>query len=150
VGRQPDLRCPIARSLSVLGERWTFLILREALLGSSRFGQFQENLGVAPDVLSDRLATLVRHGVLEQVPYQEPGARARHAYQLTASGRELAVILGALQRWGDAHLPWPDGPPIRWREAEDDRPVRVAFVDDGGHELALGKVIAVPADPSHN
>ncbi|HEV2244316.1 MAG TPA: helix-turn-helix domain-containing protein, partial [Streptosporangiaceae bacterium] len=89
----PDSRCSIARSLGVLGERWTFLILREAFLGANRFAEFRDRLAVAPDVLSDRLATLVEFGVMEREPYQEPGARARLAYKLTPAGEELRVVL---------------------------------------------------------
>ena len=127
--------CSIARSLEVLGERWTFLILREALSGTSRFADFRAALGVAPDVLSDRLATLVAAGVLEKRPYREPGARARHSYHPTPAGRELQVVLGALQQWGDAHRPYEPGPTVV-RRTVDDRPVRVAFVDDEGREVA--------------
>ena len=93
----PESSCSIARSLGVLGERWTFLILRDAFLGKTRFAEFRESLGVAPDVLSDRLATLVSHGVMEREPYQEPGARSRSGYRLTPAGRELHVVLSALQ-----------------------------------------------------
>jgi DNA-binding HxlR family transcriptional regulator len=101
--------CSIARSLEVLGERWTFLVLREALSGATRFAQFREALGIAPDVLTDRLSTLVEYGVLAREPYQEPGRRSRFAYRLTTAGRELLVVLGALQQWGDEHLPQGPG-----------------------------------------
>ena len=97
----PDSSCSIARSLGVLGERWTFLILREAFSGLSRFAEFRDSLGIAPDVLTDRLSTLVKYGVLEKAAYQEPGARARSAYLLTLAGRQLFVVLAALQQWGD-------------------------------------------------
>src|ERR1700744_4631257 len=113
--------CSIARSLTVLGERWTFLILREAaLFGRTRFGEFRESLGIAPDVLTDRLATLVDGGVMERVPYREPGSRPRDAYVLTAAGKELEVILAGLQQWGDAHLPLPDGPTALRRAVDSD------------------------------
>jgi DNA-binding HxlR family transcriptional regulator len=137
VTQQP---CSIARSLEVLGERWTFLILREALSGTTRFAEFRAALGVAPDVLSDRLATLVGAGVLEKRPYREPGARARDSYHLTPAGEELRVVLGALQQWGDEHLPYELGPTIVRRTAEGDRPVHVGFVDDEGREVPLENV----------
>ena len=105
-----DSTCSIARSLGVLGERWTFLILREALSGSTRFAEFRDALGVAPDVLTTRLATLVEYGVMTRDTYQEPGQRVRPAYHLTPAGRELHVIVGAYQQWGDKHLPRPEGP----------------------------------------
>ena len=74
----------------MLGERWTFLILREAFAGRTRFAEFRESLGVAPDVLTDRLTTLVDFGVLAREPYQEPGSRPRFDYPLTA-GRARAA-----------------------------------------------------------
>src|SRR5882762_1883694 len=73
-----DRYCSIARSLGVLGERWTFLILREAMDGVTRFAQFRDALGIAPDVLTDRLTTLVDYGVMTRAPYQEPGSRTRN------------------------------------------------------------------------
>jgi DNA-binding HxlR family transcriptional regulator len=138
-------RCSIARSLSVLGERWTFLILREAFLGTTRFADFRDYLGIAPDVLSDRLATLVEADVLEKRPYQEPGERARFSYHLTIAGEELRVVLGALQQWGDEHLPPRTGPSYLRRSADDDRPLHVAFVDDDGQAVPLENVAFVKA-----
>jgi DNA-binding HxlR family transcriptional regulator len=131
--------CSIARSLEVLGERWTFLILREALSGTSRFADFRAALGVAPDVLTDRLATLVAAGVLEKRPYREPGARARDSYHLTRAGHELQIALGALQQWGDDHRPYDPGPTVVRRSA-DGRPLHVAFVDEDGAEVPLEEV----------
>lgn len=128
--------CAIARSLGVLGERWTFLIVREALFGATRFAQFREALGVAPDVLTSRLNRLVEAGVMEKVPYQEPGSRSRTAYELTPAGRDLQVVLGALQGWGDRHIPRPEGPSVERRTLDGGRPVHVGFVDDQGREIA--------------
>jgi DNA-binding HxlR family transcriptional regulator len=126
--------CAIARTLAVVGERWTLLILRDAFFGATRFSQFRRSLGIAPDVLADRLATLVEHGVLTRSTYREPGARAREEYRLTDAGRELRVVLGALQQWGDAHLPWPDGPTVV-RCGADGAPLHVGFVDERGDEV---------------
>lgn len=139
----PESSCSIARSLGVLGERWTFLILREALLGATRFADFRDRLGVAPDVLSDRLTTLVGYGVMEREPYQEPGARSRFAYRLTPAGRELQVVLTALQQWGDEHLPWPDGPSILRRVRGTDLPVHVGYVDERGREVEPADVAMI-------
>jgi DNA-binding HxlR family transcriptional regulator len=144
MARVPDSSCAIARSLGVLGERWTFLILRDAFSGLSRFAQFRESLGVAPDVLSDRLDTLVAYGVMERVAYQEPGSRTRAAYVLTQAGRELYVVLAALQQWGDEHLPWPEGPSLLRRVHGCDRPVHVGFVDDQGREVPATDVVMIP------
>ena len=144
MAKVPDSTCSIERSLGVLGERWTFLILREAQLGMTRFGQVRDNLGVAPDVLSDRLKTLVDYGVMERVPYQEPGARARSAYELTPAGRELQLVLTALQQWGDDHIPFPDGPSMLRRVRGTDRPIHVGYIDEHGHEVDPDDVALVP------
>ena len=144
MGKVPDSPCSIARSLGVLGERWTFLILREAWTGATRFSEFRKALGVAPDVLTERLNTLVEHGVMRKVPYQEPGERARSSYALTSAGQELTVLLAALQQWGDEHLPWPDGPAAILRRVDGtDRPVHVGFIDDEGHEVDRDKVTLI-------
>jgi len=146
VSKVPDSSCAIARSLGVLGERWTFLILREATLGVTRFAQFRDSLGIAPDVLTERLATLVEYGVLERAAYQEPGSRSRSAYILTPAGRQLAVVLAALQQWGDEHLPWPEGPSMLRRVRGSDRPVHVGFVDDRGREVPAEDVAMIRTD----
>jgi DNA-binding HxlR family transcriptional regulator len=143
MGKVPNDACAIARTLGVLGERWTILILRDALMGANRFSEFQKVLGVAPDVLTDRLNTLVENGVMEKLPYQNPGERARFSYVLTDSGRELAVLLAALQQWGDEHLPWSEGPSILRRVNGSDVPVHVGFVDDRGHEVERDKVAMI-------
>src|ERR1700744_1178517 len=111
----PEPVCSIQRSLGVLGERWTFLILREAFFGVTRFSEFRDRLGVAPDVLTDRLATLTEAGGLTREPYQEPGRRGRYASHLTPAGEELRVVLGSLQQWGDEHMPPPGGPTVERR-----------------------------------
>jgi DNA-binding HxlR family transcriptional regulator len=140
----PGLMCSIARSLCVLGERWTFLILREAFSGVTRFSDFRARLGVAPDVLTDRLATLTGAGVLTREPYQEPGRRARYAYQLTPAGQELRVVLGSLQQWGDEHFPPPGGPTVVRRARGSGEPLHVGYIDDQGHEVALADVEFIP------
>jgi DNA-binding HxlR family transcriptional regulator len=145
MAKDPDPTCSIARSLGVLGERWTFLILREAFLGATRFAEFRDRLGVAPDVLSDRLGTLAAAGVLAREPYQEPGARARFGYRLTPAGRELQVVLSALQQWGDTYLPRPEGPSMLRRVRGTDRPVHVGYIDEDGCEIPLTDVAIVPA-----
>src|SRR5262245_27675371 len=88
LGRTYDNQvCSIARSLEVLGERWTLLIVRDAILGLRRFDDFQASLGVARNVLADRLGRLVDAGILDRVPYQD--RPERHEYRLTPMGREL-------------------------------------------------------------
>ncbi|MFD1147073.1 winged helix-turn-helix transcriptional regulator [Saccharothrix hoggarensis] len=104
-----DQVCSIARALEVVGERWTLLIVRDALSGVTRFDGFLARLPIARNVLSDRLTGLVDHGVLERVPYQD--RPPRHEYRLTARGRELTPVILALMAWGDRHVPTPSGPP---------------------------------------
>jgi DNA-binding HxlR family transcriptional regulator len=105
----PDQVCSIARSLEVIGERWTLLILRDAVLGAERFEEFQESLGIASNVLTSRLKLLCDEEVLERVPdAQRPG---RPKYVLTDKGRELGPALIVLMKWGDRHYPTANGPP---------------------------------------
>ena len=148
-GRESTSPCSIARCLDVLGERWTFLIVREALSGVTRFADFRAALGVAPDVLTERLATLVDAGVMERRPYQDPGARVRDGYHLTPAGLELKIVLAALQQWGDSHRPYELGPTVI-RRAPDDRAVRVAFVDEADVVVddADVEMIRTPAYPT--
>jgi DNA-binding HxlR family transcriptional regulator len=105
----PDQVCSIARALEVVGERWTMLILRDATLGLVRFEDFQHSLGIASNVLSNRLKLLGDEGVLERVP--DPERPGRPKYVLTDKGRELAPALIVLMKWGDRHYPTPGGPP---------------------------------------
>jgi DNA-binding HxlR family transcriptional regulator len=121
-----DQVCSIARTLEVLGERWTLLVVRDALLGLRRFDDFQHSLGVARNVLTDRLKRLVEAGVLERVPYQE--RPKRFEYRLTAMGRELAVPVIGLMHWGDRHLAEPAGPPRLTRHRECGGPLHTALV----------------------
>ena len=127
--------CSVTRSLSILGERWTLLIIKEALDGVTRFENFRQTFGVAPDVLAERLNMLVEYGIMTREAYQEPGRRTRYSYHLTPAGQDLHVIIGGLQQWGDAHVPWPKGPTIRRQSRKTEKPVHVAFVDDRGREV---------------
>ncbi|MBI3686987.1 MAG: helix-turn-helix transcriptional regulator [Actinobacteria bacterium] len=105
-----DMPCSVARSLEVVGEWWTPLIVRDALFGVRRFEEFQARLGIARNVLAQRLDQLVEEGVLVRVPYQE--RPVRHEYRLTDKGRDLWHVLTALRQWGDRWVA-PDGPPVR-------------------------------------
>ena len=106
-------RCSVARTLELVGERWTLLIVRDAFLGVTRFGDFAERLGIARNVLQDRLQRLVEAGVLERVPYQQ--RPLRHEYRLTETGLDLWPALVALMQFGDKHLAGPEGPPLLMR-----------------------------------
>lgn len=139
--------CPIERSLQVLGERWTLLILRDAFRGRHRFADFRSSLGIAPNLLSTRLKTLVDAGILETREYQEPGSRTRVGYHLTPSALQLRLILASLQQWGDEQRPRPDGPIALRRSRTTNRPVRVALVDDTGTEVPVEDLMFVAATP---
>lgn len=102
--------CSIAASLEVIGERWSLLIVRDILLGRRRFGEMQESLGIARNVLSTRLRRLVDAGLIEPHPYQEKPLR--NEYFLTEKGLDLWPVLVSLIHWGDKHYPRPGDPPI--------------------------------------
>lgn len=106
-------RCSLARSLAVVGDRWTLMILREAFLRVRRFEDFQGRLGIARRVLAERLAKLVEEGVLVRVPYQS--GPLRHDYRLTDKGLALYPAIIALVHWGDDHYAGADGPPLLHR-----------------------------------
>lgn len=105
----PDQVCSIARTLEVVGERWSLLLLRDALFGLSRFDEFRASLGIASNVLAARLDRLCSEGMLERRAYQDHPQR--HEYVLTGKGRDLAPALLVLMRWGDRYYPNPSGPP---------------------------------------
>ncbi|MDD7941815.1 helix-turn-helix domain-containing protein [Actinomycetospora lutea] len=104
-----DVWCSVARTWSVIGERWTMMILRECFRGERRYEHFRSKLGLGANVLNDRLRVLTAEGVLDRVRYQD--APARHEYRLTAKGADLYPVLVALMRWGDAYE--TDVPPVR-------------------------------------
>lgn len=107
--------CSIARALAIVGERWSLLVLREVALGRRRFREIQRQTGVAPNILSDRLETLVERGVLERRPSREDPATME--YRATRKGLDLGPVLIALTHWGDKYES-PNGPP---REAVHSR-----------------------------
>jgi DNA-binding HxlR family transcriptional regulator len=120
LGREYDQVCSIARTLEVLGERWTLLIIRDVFSRRRRFDQIQESLGIARNVLSARLEWLVAEGILEKRPYQE--RPPRHEYFLTEKGLELWPVMISMMRWGDRHLT-DGGPPVVIRHKECGGPV---------------------------
>lgn len=96
-GIDPD--CSIEATLDLVGDRWTLLILRDIFRGTNRFSALRDDLGIARNLLSDRLVRLVEHGILHKVPYQD--RPVRHEYRLTPKGRDLSPALVALMAWGD-------------------------------------------------
>jgi len=132
--------CSIARALEVVGERWTLLIIRDIVLGRRRFEELQESLGIARNVLADRLARLVEEGILERVRYSE--RPERYEYHLTPKGRDLQLALTGLRQWGDAYL--SEKPPTILRRRSDRKPVVGALVPKGSPVLGYEDVELVP------
>jgi DNA-binding HxlR family transcriptional regulator len=108
-----DDRCPVARTLDRVGDPWSMLILRDAGFGKRRFDEFEESLGIAPNMLSRRLASLVGAGMLERRAYCEKPERFE--YVLTPRGRDFQPVLTALKTFGDRHYPKPKNPGARKR-----------------------------------
>ena len=137
--------CSIHRSLEVVGERWTLLVLREAFYGVRRFEDFVRTLGCPRDVLSARLRTLVDEGILKREPYREPGARARSEYRLTEKGLELFPALLALMQWGDRWRADPSGPAVELTHRGCGEPLEIIMSCGAGHgPLTVRDVAAVP------
>jgi DNA-binding HxlR family transcriptional regulator len=122
--------CTIGRVLDIVGDKWTLRILCEAALnGVSRFTDFQDLLGIATDVLAQRLNRLVDEGLLTKEPYKEPGRRVRFRYELTQAGKEMRLVLASLQQWGDVLRPTGSGLTEIGRTVGAHKAVRVDFVD---------------------
>lgn len=107
-----DEQCSIARTVAILGERWTMVILRQAFLGARRFEDYQSGLGIARNMLTDRLRGLVEHGILERRLYHE--RPPRYEYRLTEKGRSLYPILVSMLDWGDRYGGF-EGAPMQLR-----------------------------------
>lgn len=122
--------CSIRRALDVLGEKWTLLVLREAVYGVRRFDDFARALGCGRGVLSARLKTLTEEGILDRRDYTEPGQRQRAEYLLTEKGRDIFPALMALSQWGEKWMPPPHGPVARVTDRATGRPARVVLTSD--------------------
>jgi DNA-binding HxlR family transcriptional regulator len=137
--------CSIASALEVVGERWTLLIVRDVFLGLCRFDQFQESLGIARNVLTDRLNWLVDEEILERVRYTK--RPVRYEYRLTQKGRDLLLPLLALQQWGDKYL--NEKPPTLLRRKIDRKPVVAALVTKGTDSVRVEETEVI-AGPGRN
>ena len=132
--------CSVARTLEIVGDRWTWLIVRDAFLGLTRFAEFQASLGIAPNVLNERLSRLADEGIFERVLYSE--RPARHEYRLTEKGSDLFTALNALRQWGDQYVCVK---PMRLlRRKGDGTPVVAALVPLGAPVLTNDEIELVP------
>jgi DNA-binding HxlR family transcriptional regulator len=137
--------CSVARTLEVVGERWSLLVLREAFYGVRRFNDLQRHLGVPRNVLTARLQTLVEAGLLARVPYREQGARERYEYRLTPAGLDLFPTLIALMAWGDKHLAGSAGGPVAVHHRDCGAAVSAVLTCAAGHGgLTARDTVPVP------
>ena len=139
-----DMDCSVAQCLEVCGEWWTMLIVRDAFLGVRRFDDFQARLGIARNILNDRLKKLVEHGVLVRKPYQDNPPRSD--YRLTDKGRDLWLVLTAMRQWGDRWAA-PDGPPLTMRHTECGHTVDAVAACSHCGELLNSRNVSVAAGP---
>lgn len=137
-----DMNCSVAQCLEVVGEWWSMLIVRDALLGVTRFDDFQARLGISRNILNRRLTHLVDEGVMERVPYQEHPPRSE--YRMTKKGRDLWHVLTAMRQWGDQWAPAPDGPRVQLVHKGCDHPAElVPTCSECGESLTVADVRAV-------
>jgi DNA-binding HxlR family transcriptional regulator len=133
--------CTIAGALAIVGEKWTFLVLREAFNGVRRFDDMQRRTGAPRQVLSDRLARLVAEGILRKVPYREEGQRVRSEYRLTEKGIELFPVIVSLLTWGDKYAVNPEGPPVVLTHRDCGAGVHLQLGCDDGHLLRSAREV---------
>jgi DNA-binding HxlR family transcriptional regulator len=139
--------CAIGAAVDIIGERPTFLVLREAFNGVRRFDDMRRRTGMPRQVLSDRLARLVREDLLRKVPYRDAGQRSRHEYRLTSKGLDLYPVLVALMEWGDRHALGSAGPQVMLRHRDCGEPVRLQLSCRAGHTLESAREVTPVPGP---
>ncbi len=138
--RFDDSSCSVARALNEVGDWWSLLIVLHAMYGTRRFVDFQQQLGIAKNILCDRLAKLVDNEVLRKVEAGEHGSRFE--YRLTEKGRDLFPVVVALRQWGDKWNPAPDGQPLDLRDRATGQPVQTVTVQNAdGQTLTIRDVL---------
>jgi DNA-binding HxlR family transcriptional regulator len=130
--------CGMARAADLVGDRWTLLIIREALYGVTRFDAMRADLDIPRTVLSARLKRLCAHGLLTKRAYREPGQRTRFQYVLTSKGVDLAVAMIALMQWGDKNLPGA-APRTQIVDRKTGGLCRVGLVAENGDAVGVGE-----------
>ena len=139
--------CAIGATVGLIGERPTFLVLREAFNGVRRFADMQRRTGMPRQVLSDRLGRLVGEGLLRKVPYQESGQRVRYEYRLTEKGLDLYPVLVALMEWGDRHAVGAAGPQVLLEHRDCGEPVQLQLACRAGHVLGSAREVTPVPGP---
>lgn len=139
--------CAIGAAVGILGERSTFLVLREAFNGVRRFDDMQRRTGMPRQVLSQRLARLVDEGLLRKVPYRQAGQRSRAEYRLTDKGLDLYPVLVALMEWGDRYEVGTDGPQVLLRHRDCHEPVHLQLACAAGHVLQSAREVTPVPGP---
>ncbi len=133
--------CTIGAALDIVGEKWTFLVLREAFNGVRRFDDIRRRISAPRQILSDRLNRLVGDDLLRRVPYQEPGQRARSEYRLTEKGLELFPVIVSLLEWGNKYAASPEGPVVELTHRDCGAPVRLQLACEEGHAVASAREV---------
>jgi DNA-binding HxlR family transcriptional regulator len=139
--------CTIGATLGVIGEKWTFLVLREAFNGIRRFADMQRRTGAPRQVLTDRLGRLVAAGILAKVPYREAGQRSRSEYRLTEKGLDLFPLLAALLEWGNRYAVSAEGPQVLLTHRDCGAPVGLRLGCAAGHELGSAREVTPVPGP---
>jgi DNA-binding HxlR family transcriptional regulator len=139
--------CAIGAAVEILGERSTFLVLREAFNGVRRFDDMRRRTGMPRQVLSQRLARLVAEGMLRKVPYQQAGQRSRAEYRLTEKGLDLYPVLVALMEWGDRYEVGSEGPQVVLRHRDCGEPLRLQLACEAGHVIESAREVTPVPGP---
>ncbi len=139
--------CTVGRSMAVLGERWTFVVIREVFNGIRRFEDMRVRTAIPRQVLTDRLALLVQHDILRKAPYRLDGQRERHEYRLTEKGLSLYPVLVAIADWGNRYLADPEGPPVEFAHRDCGAQVQVVLECDRGHRVERPRDVRVQPGP---
>src|SRR4051812_9127047 len=136
--------CSIARTLEIVGEKWTILILREVWYGSSRFSEFERGLGCPRNLLAARVRVLGGGGILAPRAYKEPGSRSRPKYVITSKGMDLVPAVMGLLQWGDRYRADAEGPAVLARHRECGAHVDVQIRCEQGHPVQAMDIESVP------
>lgn len=132
----PIDRCGAAVAAEIVADKWTLLIIREALYGVKRYDDMRRDIQIPRSVLTQRLKRLVEYGIMEREPYREDGARTRYAYVLSEKGKDLGLTLLALMQWGDKHLRG-GASSISLVDAKTEKPLKVGLVGENAKTTPL-------------